>query len=243
MCVVSRVGRDVQQSNMFSCGLRRSVVDNSTFPRAKIKTLKMTFAIIATFVTCWTPYFVTTLIRIYSDYSVDIPPSVMAFAETVALLQSGLNPLLYGCFTVKIKRGLADVFCRHRLKGPRWAVRYNPSAGLTECYSMTEEAVNGNLAQHSAHGSARLRDSASNGSNNSSGSAADSKSRVITEENKNGVRLRVRFAPKDCCGGGGSALPKFADKALSSEALEAGEGEAAFPKHSCLSHPAAGCYQ
>ena len=233
MCVVSKVGRDVQQANTFNCGLRRSVVDNSTFPRAKIKTLKMTFAIIATFIMCWTPYFVTTLIRIYSDYTVKIPASVMAFAETVALLQSGLNPLLYGCFTVKIKRGLTDVFCPYRLKNSRWAMRYNNSCGATECYSMTEEAAaNGNLHR----GSARIRESASNGSN-SSGSAADSKSRVITEENKNGVRLRVRFASKD------SAVPKFADKALSNEALETGEGEAMYPKHSCLSHPAAGYYQ
>jgi hypothetical protein len=73
---------------------------------------------------------------------------------------------------------------------------------------------------HSPHppatASNRMRESASIGSNNSScGSTTDAKARVITEENKNGVRLRVRFANaanKDCSntisggvGGGGSS--------------------------------------
>lgn len=87
--------------------------------------------------------------------------------------------------------------------------------------------------------SARVRESLSNGSNSSS-SAADSKSRVdrtmITEENKNGFRLRVRFAPKEM-------MPKFADKALSNEALHSHEGDNTLPKHSCLKHPAAQNYK
>ncbi|KAL8565367.1 hypothetical protein ACOMHN_029062 [Nucella lapillus] len=249
VCVVSRVSQDVQQSNLFnSNGLRRSV-DNSTFPRAKIKTLKMTFAIIATFVLCWTPYFVTTLISIYSDYTVHIPPAVMVFAETVALLQSGLNPLLYGCFTLKIKRGLADVFCRYRLTSPRWAPSFNKSGAVTESYSMTEmdgahfHYHHGNGLPGSRNCSARMRDSASNPSNSSSSAAAaDGKPRVITEENKHGVRLRVRFAPKEV---GGVPPGKVTDKAASSEALGSGvEGNGGnFPKQSCLKVPAAGYYQ
>ena len=196
---VSQVGQVVQlQSSLNSAnaattgGLRRSGADNSTFPRAKIKTLKMTFAIITTFVLCWTPYFVTTLIRVYSDYSIHIPPSVMAFAETVALLQSALNPLLYGCFTVKIKRGLADVCCRKsRVARPRWAVSHHQhpfksgaAGGVTECYSMTElGAANGfpdrancvgpgaNPPPAAAAARAALRDGLSDGAPNTSSSS------------------------------------------------------------------------
>lgn len=243
VCVVSKVGRDVEASaKANNCGLRRSVGDNSTFPRAKIKTLKMTFAIITTFVLCWTPYFVTTLIRIYSDYKVKISPSVIAFAETIALLQSGLNPLLYGCFTLKMRRGLIEIFCQYRLKTLRRAPSFNKSGGITECISMTEDAANGQLLHGDGAAkrncSGRMRDNGSNGSNSSS--SADAKSRtMITEENKNGFRLRVRFAQKECTG---AATGKFPEKLLNNEDVEQDE-EPKPPKHSCLKHSSAQHYK
>ena len=45
--------------------LRRSFNAASTIPRAKIKTLKLTVCIIASFIICWTPYFIVHNIRIF----------------------------------------------------------------------------------------------------------------------------------------------------------------------------------
>ena len=67
------------------------------------------------------PYFITTLIRIYSDYKHKIPKSVIAFSETIALFQSAVNPILYGFFNIKFKRGLSEMCCpwtRVRLPTP-----------------------------------------------------------------------------------------------------------------------------
>ncbi|XP_042883277.1 vasopressin V1a receptor-like, partial [Penaeus japonicus] len=48
--------------------LRRTMPNSKSLSRAKIKTVKMTFCIILTFVACWTPYFVVHNIRIWSNY-------------------------------------------------------------------------------------------------------------------------------------------------------------------------------
>ena len=107
--------------------LRRFIVNKGIISLAKMKTVKMTFCIIITFIACWTPYFVTTLIRIYSNYNYKIPRSVMAFAETIALLQSAVNPILYGIFNIRLFRGLMEVFCPHKLINKR--VKYSSCLG------------------------------------------------------------------------------------------------------------------
>ena len=81
--------------------LRKSMKDEKAIPRAKVKSIKMTLTIICVFIMCWTPYFVVHLIHIWSNYTYQIPDSVYALAETMALWNSALNPILYGCFNVK----------------------------------------------------------------------------------------------------------------------------------------------
>ena len=71
----------------------------------------MTLVIICAFIGCWTPYFVVHLIHIWSEYRYVIADSVYAFAETLALLNSAINPVLYGCFNVQLKRSLAELCC------------------------------------------------------------------------------------------------------------------------------------
>ncbi|KAK6192627.1 hypothetical protein SNE40_004069 [Patella caerulea] len=191
--VVWRQGKVITGSKD-NCPLRRSIADKKAIPRAKIKTIKMTFTIIASFIVCWTPYFVTTLIRIYSNYTHTIPAAVVAFVETLALFQSALNPLWYGFFNIKLKRGLMEVFCPSKLIAANRGVSFK-SNGLTECMSVTEEyqALHANK-RHSG----RYRE---NSSTSSSGSherlSLRSPATIITEENKNGFKLRVRFAIKD----------------------------------------------
>ncbi|KAL5006441.1 hypothetical protein ScPMuIL_015247 [Solemya velum] len=188
--VVWRQGREVASSKDNSCTLRKTVP--SAIPKAKIKTIKMTFSIIASFIACWTPYFVTTLIRIYSDYKYKIPPSVMVFAETVALLQSALNPLWYGFFNIKLKRGLMEVFCADRLYRKERAKSFNVG-GFSECMSVSYDH---NCVHAAKRLTVKCRD---NNSCSSSGSYERSRTHscIITEENKNGFRLRVRFMSKE----------------------------------------------
>ncbi|XP_071549660.1 gonadotropin-releasing hormone II receptor-like [Panulirus ornatus] len=89
--------------------LRKTTPSSKSLSRAKIKTVKMTFSIILTFVACWTPYFLVHNIRIWSDYQYDIPQPVIVFSETIALVNSVINPVLYGCFNLRFKQRLKDV--------------------------------------------------------------------------------------------------------------------------------------
>ncbi|XP_076348459.1 vasopressin V1a receptor-like [Tachypleus tridentatus] len=94
--------------------LRRSVSASSTFPRAKIKTLKLTICIIASFVICWTPYFIVHNVRIYSNYTINVPKPIIIGAETLALLNSALNPVFYGYFNVRVRKGFIEIVYRKK---------------------------------------------------------------------------------------------------------------------------------
>uniref|UniRef100_A0A061QLF1 Putative cardioacceleratory peptide receptor n=1 Tax=Cupiennius salei TaxID=6928 RepID=A0A061QLF1_CUPSA len=94
--------------------LRRSFNAASTIPRAKIKTLKLTVCIIASFIICWTPYFIVHNIRIFSNYTVKIPRTVIIGAETFALLNSALNPIFYGYFNVRVRKGFIEIVYRKK---------------------------------------------------------------------------------------------------------------------------------
>ena len=120
------VGRGVGGvGGVVSCGVgggRNGDGRSTTMSRAKMKTIKMSLAIILIFLVCWTPYFVVHLAHIWTEYRLNIPKFVYAFAETVAFLNSALNPIVYGCFNVRLSRGsggggvggstAADVVCR-----------------------------------------------------------------------------------------------------------------------------------
>ncbi|XP_006815767.2 cardioacceleratory peptide receptor-like, partial [Saccoglossus kowalevskii] len=90
-------------------------VDMKKIERSKIKTIKMTLCIILAFVTCWSPYFIVTLQQIYGNAE-DIPEVSFVIAETMALANSAINPILYGCFNLKIQRTVITMCCPGRIK-------------------------------------------------------------------------------------------------------------------------------
>ncbi|XP_013779052.1 gonadotropin-releasing hormone II receptor-like [Limulus polyphemus] len=103
-----------QNNDSSAIYLRRSVNAASTFPRAKIKTLKLTVCIIASFIICWTPYFIVHIIRIYSNYTIIVPKPIIIGAETLALLNSSLNPIFYGYFNVRVRKGFIEIVYRKK---------------------------------------------------------------------------------------------------------------------------------
>ena len=61
----------------------------------------MTLSVIIGFLICETPYFVISLIRIYSNYQIKLKLA-LHIAEVMALVHSALNPVLYGIFSTKL---------------------------------------------------------------------------------------------------------------------------------------------
>lgn len=76
----------------------------SRFPLSSKRTVvKMTMLVVAGFVLCWTPYFVVSLIRIYSDYEIELN-EVLSISEIMALGHSAVNPLLYMIYSRRAVR-------------------------------------------------------------------------------------------------------------------------------------------
>jgi len=79
--------------------LRRATGFNmAAMSRARVRTVQMTLCIVLSFIACWAPYFSVHLIHIWSEYRTQMPEVVYVFAETLALVNSAVNPLLYALF-------------------------------------------------------------------------------------------------------------------------------------------------
>jgi len=89
----------------------------SRFPLSSKRTVvKMTMLVVVGFVLCWTPYFVVSLIRIYSDYRIQLNDA-LSLSEIMALGHSAVNPLLYMIYS----RRAVGTFCwqvRRRIPCP-----------------------------------------------------------------------------------------------------------------------------
>jgi len=69
----------------------------------KWRVVKMSVSVTVGFLACWTPYFVVSLVRIYSDYAYTLS-TALAVSELLALSHSALNPVLYIIFSTRTIR-------------------------------------------------------------------------------------------------------------------------------------------
>ncbi|XP_060850559.1 cardioacceleratory peptide receptor isoform X1 [Rhopalosiphum padi] len=89
--------------------IRRSS-SRGIIPKAKIKTVKMTFVIVFVFILCWSPYIVFDLLQVYG-YIPKTQSSVAlaTFIQSLAPLNSAANPIIYCLFSTHICRSLRQV--------------------------------------------------------------------------------------------------------------------------------------
>jgi len=72
---------------------------STSLPRAKIKTLKLTFAIILAFIICSTPYFIIELIMSFGDHCL-ISQQLYGIFGGMAPSNSAINPFIFLVFNV-----------------------------------------------------------------------------------------------------------------------------------------------
>ncbi|GLH08584.1 Cardioacceleratory peptide receptor [Gryllus bimaculatus] len=88
----------------------RRASSRGLIPRAKIKTVKMTFVIVFVFILCWSPYFVFDLLQVYGHVpSTQTNIAVATFIQSLAPLNSAANPLIYCLFSTHICRTLRKI--------------------------------------------------------------------------------------------------------------------------------------
>ncbi|XP_060576721.1 mesotocin receptor-like [Ruditapes philippinarum] len=86
--------------------------NNITASRRKV--VFMTLSVIIVYIVCLTPYFIISLIRIYSHYTLDLR-NALTISQIIFMLHSALNPILYGLFTLRtahISQCYSFLLCR-----------------------------------------------------------------------------------------------------------------------------------
>merc|ERR1711892_534129 len=91
----------------------RRASSRGLIPKAKVKTIKMTFVIIFVFVLCWSPYIVFDLLQVFGLIP-NSPTSiaVATFIQSLAPLNSAANPLIYCIFSANMGKYCRSSQCR-----------------------------------------------------------------------------------------------------------------------------------
>lgn len=85
----------------------RRASSRGLIPKAKVKTVKMTFVIVFVFILCWSPYIVFDLLQVYGHVpQTQTNIAVATFIQSLAPLNSAANPVIYCLFSTSIGRTL-----------------------------------------------------------------------------------------------------------------------------------------
>jgi len=99
----------------------RRASSRGLIPKAKIKTVKMTFVIVFVFILCWSPYIVFDLLQVYGHLPrTQTMIAVATFIQSLAPLNSAANPIIYISFSNNVCRNL------RRLAVVQWLARRMP---------------------------------------------------------------------------------------------------------------------
>jgi len=83
----------------------RRASSRGIIPRAKVKTVKMTFVIVIVFIACWSPYIVFDLLQVFDQIpKTQTNIAVATFIQSLAPLNSAANPLIYCLFSAQVMR-------------------------------------------------------------------------------------------------------------------------------------------
>ncbi|XP_023310338.1 cardioacceleratory peptide receptor-like [Anoplophora glabripennis] len=81
----------------------RRASSRGIIPRAKIKTVKMTFVIVFMFVVCWSPYIVFDLLQVYGHIpKTQTNIAIATLIQSLAPLNSAANPVIYCLFSTHV---------------------------------------------------------------------------------------------------------------------------------------------
>ncbi|XP_060521965.1 cardioacceleratory peptide receptor-like isoform X2 [Cylas formicarius] len=78
----------------------RRASSRGLIPRAKVKTVKITFVIVTVFILCWSPYIIFDLLQVYGHIPrTQTNIAVATFVQSLAPLNSAANPIIYCIFS------------------------------------------------------------------------------------------------------------------------------------------------
>ncbi|XP_075165234.1 crustacean cardioactive peptide receptor [Haematobia irritans] len=92
----------------FGNNTARRASSRGIIPRAKVKTVKMTFVIVIVFIVCWSPYIIFDLLQVFGHIpQTQTNIAIATFIQSLAPLNSAANPLIYCLFSSTVFRTLS----------------------------------------------------------------------------------------------------------------------------------------
>ncbi|KAG5876293.1 hypothetical protein JTB14_032520 [Gonioctena quinquepunctata] len=113
----------------------RRASSRGIIPRAKIKTVKMTFVIVFVFVICWSPYIIFDLLQVYGHIpKTQTNIAIATLIQSLAPLNSAANPVIYCVFSTHI---CGNLRCSKLLKHLNFdpCRTYPPFTWISRCLS------------------------------------------------------------------------------------------------------------
>ena len=132
--IFMKISRKALQSNSVKFRPQKGKVclqstHSSALPKAKVKTLKMTFVIILTFIICTMPYFIVEMIMSYGNYCI-ISKRLYALLGGMAACNSATNPYVFLAFNIKGSWLEQIKSCAQKKKSPQQGY-YSSHSGTT----------------------------------------------------------------------------------------------------------------
>jgi hypothetical protein len=94
----------------------RRASSRGIIPRAKVKTVKMTFVIVIVFIACWSPYIIFDLLQVFDQIpKTQTNIAIATFIQSLAPLNSAANPLIYCLFSAQVWKTLRYNLYSHSL--------------------------------------------------------------------------------------------------------------------------------
>ncbi|XP_078098003.1 gonadotropin-releasing hormone II receptor-like [Mustelus asterias] len=114
--ILMEISKRMNKENLSSkeVHLRRSI---NNIPKARMRTLKMSIIIVTSFIVCWTPYYLLGLWYWFSPEMLSegkVSQTLSHILFIFGLLNTVLDPITYGLFTIHFRRGLQR--CCHSAK-------------------------------------------------------------------------------------------------------------------------------
>ncbi|XP_061669373.1 putative gonadotropin-releasing hormone II receptor [Syngnathoides biaculeatus] len=108
------ISKRLKKDNVSSTDVQLRCSKNN-IPRARMRTLKMSVVIVLSFIICWTPYYLLGLWYWFfpDDLEGKVSHALTHLLFIFGLVNACLDPLIYGLFTIRFRKGLLRRFhCR-----------------------------------------------------------------------------------------------------------------------------------
>ncbi|XP_075752891.1 gonadotropin-releasing hormone II receptor-like [Pelodiscus sinensis] len=110
LCCYGRILLEISRRMGARRGSPREVplrCSTSRMPRARLRVLRLSLAIVGSFVLCWTPYYLLGLWHWFCPRAMEraVPPALSHVLFLFGLLNACLDPLTYGLFSIPRARG------------------------------------------------------------------------------------------------------------------------------------------